>query len=97
MRLDTQSIEIPQSVTEGAAVNVAELDDLTVQVSGVFVASMDVEGSQDGVTWAPLSTGITAPGFTVVPGAVRKMRISVTAFTSGAPVGLIGGRNTRTY
>jgi len=56
----------------------------SVQVSGTFVANIDIEGSNDGATlFEKMGTTITAPGMYDVPIYAENLRLNVTGHTSG--------------
>lgn len=54
-----------------------------IQVSGTFSATVLVESTLDGVTWFTLDT-ITAAGIKQYSGVYQSIRVSVSAYTSGA-------------
>lgn len=96
MRLETYELDIAQGATgEGAPQTVEELMHLTVQTTGVFVASVDIETSVDGTSWVIAAT-ITAGGLTTINGVHKKIRTNVTAHTSGQAVVHLAGLNHRT-
>lgn len=55
-----------------------------VTVPTAFVGTILVEGSNDGVNWAPMGAGLTAAGVLSSATAVRVLRARCSAFTSGA-------------
>jgi hypothetical protein len=55
-----------------------------VQVSGLFVGSLQLEGSLDGIDYAAIGGPVTAPGLVAVPFTIEFLRVRVTALTSGA-------------
>lgn len=77
----------------GTAQNVAALETVRVHVSGTFVADVDVEISFDqGTTWA-LWQQLTAAGLANELPPVGRVRINISAFTSGTVVTNFGGRD----
>lgn len=55
-----------------------------IQVTGTFTATLEVEGTADGSTWASISTDITAAGTVQLNVAgLRKVRLRCSAYTSG--------------
>lgn len=80
-RAEFVTMQVPTSPGVGAAREVEDLDQKSIQFIGPFVATFDVEGSLDpaGSTFGAVQTGIMAP-----------------SFTSGTPQALLGGRNSRT-
>lgn len=53
-------------------------------VTGTFVGTVVVEGSNDGSNWAPMAAGLTAPGIVSSAAAVKMVRARCSAYTSGA-------------
>lgn len=101
MRPEFHLIEVKLDATpgpdsEGASSRYPELCvDHTVQVSGVFVADLRLEVSNDGATWTELDA-FTAPEIAVYEGtAFRFARVRTNAYTSGTPVVRYGGMNHR--
>lgn len=54
-----------------------------IQTSGTFVATITVEGTLDGTNWYSLGS-ITSAGIAQYNGIYLSIRVSVTAYTSGA-------------
>lgn len=94
-RPERMTLEVPAVVGVGQAANVFRLRDKTVQVSGVFVGSLQLEGSIDEEDFEAIGDAVTAPGFISVPMTVAFVRIRVTAFTSGAPKATCAGFDFR--
>ena len=90
-RPERMELPIPVAVGTGEAVNIFQLRDKTVQVSGVFVGSLQLEGSIDGDDFAPIGAPLTAPGFVLVPMAIGFLRMRVNELTSGTPKAVFGG------
>jgi hypothetical protein len=65
-----------------------------VQVSGGFVAALELEGTIDGTNWF-LIAALSAPGAIEVAQTIQSLRCNVTAYTSGSPVVTLGARNAR--
>jgi len=63
-----------------------------VQVSGVFTGAVQLEGSIDGFAFAPVSSPITAPGFTTIRLAIAYLRVHTRAHRGH---GGRGGRRLR--
>lgn len=55
-----------------------------VQISGITLGTVAVQGSVDGSTWATLSTALTADGIITLSDPTPYVRANVTAFTSGS-------------
>ena len=71
------------------------LRDKTVQVSGVFTGAVQLEGSIDGFAFAPVSSPITAPGFTTIRLAIAYLRVHTLELTAGTPAAVIAGFDFR--
>ena len=54
-----------------------------VQVSGITIGTVAVQGSVDGTTWATVATALTADGIVTLSSPTPYIRANVTAFTSG--------------
>lgn len=96
-RPEKLALEVPAQAGVGAAVNVFRFRDKTVQVSGVFVGALQLEGSLDGDDFEPIGAALTAPGFVLVPMTIELLRVRVTELTSGAPKAAIGGFDFRAF
>ena len=88
-------LEVPAAAGVGQASNVFRFRDKTVQVSGTFVGSLQLEGSIDGNDYEPIGAPVTAPGFIAVPMTVEFLRVRVTALTSGTPKTVAAGFDFR--
>ena len=88
-------LEVPAQVGVGRAVNVFRFRDKTVQVSGVFVGALQLEGSLDGDDFEVIGAPVTAPGFVLVPMTIELLRVRVTELTSGVPTAAIAGFDFR--
>jgi hypothetical protein len=94
-RPERLTLEVLGSAGAGKAENVFRLRDKTVQISGVFVGSLQLEGSIDGDDFAPIGAPVTGPGFVLVPMAVGFLRIHTLELTSGAPKATASGFDYR--
>ncbi len=94
-RPEQMELPIPAAIGTGNAVNVFQLRDKTVQVSGVFVGALQLEGSITGDDFAPIGAALTAPGFVLVPMAVGFLRMRVNELTSGTPKASASGFDFR--
>jgi hypothetical protein len=65
--------------------------DRYVTITGTFVATLKIEVSNDGTTWAQSGSDVTAPGCVAVSGRTKFTRFRCSAFTSGAAVGTLFG------
>ena len=54
-----------------------------LQVSGITSATVALQGSLDGTTFATIGTALTADGIITVANAPKYLRANVTAWTSG--------------
>ena len=93
-RPEQMPLEVPAAVGVGAAANVFRLRDKTVQVSGPFVGSLQLEGSIDGENFEAIGT-LTAPGFLPIPLTVAFVRVRTDQLTSGAPRAMAAGFDFR--
>ncbi len=55
-----------------------------LQVSGITTATVALQGSLDGTTYATIGTALTADGIITVTNAPKYLRANVTAWTSGS-------------
>jgi len=94
-RPERLALEVPGSAGTGKAENVFRLRDKTVQISGAFAGSLQLEGSIDGEDFAPIGARVTEPGFVLVPMAVTFLRIHTLELTSGAPKATASGFDYR--
>jgi len=97
MRFESKAMPTPASVASGASIVVDRFTEKTVIVSGTFDATVRVQGSLDGSTWADLTGDITAPGVHPIPHTVRHLRMRTTVFASGAPAASFGGFDGRAF
>lgn len=79
----------------GGPADVAELRDLTFQLSGTFVATVQLQGRIDGAAgYQNIGSALTTSGFVDVSATAKtlsELRLQMTAFTSGAPVAVVAG------
>jgi hypothetical protein len=97
MRHEVRTVPLPSPLATGAGdpIDVGELTDKAVQVTGTFTASIQLQGSLDGTNFEDLGSAISGPDLVVVAERVKWLRVDLT-FTSGTPVVLVGGLNERT-
>lgn len=86
-RLDRNQLAVPQTVSNGASVNVGNLSDLTYQIfaaTGTFDSSeYMLQGTIDGAHWFDLLSGnLTAAGGNRITQAIKLIRVA----TKVAPV-----------
>ncbi|MEO7735989.1 MAG: hypothetical protein ABIY55_33845 [Kofleriaceae bacterium] len=96
-RPERMTMEVPAAGATGASVNVFRLRDKTVQVSGPFTGSLQLEGSVDGDAFEPLGAPVAAPGFFLVPVTVAFIRVRTNQLTSGAPRAVVAGFDFRSF
>lgn len=79
----------------GSAAECAHLEDVAVSVSGTFSATVDVEVSFDGTSFAPHPSlnGQTAPFAGTIGFPCKQVRLNVTAYTSGTLEGRGAGKD----
>lgn len=94
--MTSSSLTVPTSVAAGAAVECSRYRDLTIEVSGTFVATVQIQGSVTGTTWDNIGTAQTAPGFVYASEKTYCfLRANVTAYTSGTPRATFAGHDER--
>ena len=54
-----------------------------LQVSGITTATVALQGSLDGTTFATIGTALTADGIVTIANAPKYIRANCTAYTSG--------------
>ena len=55
-----------------------------LQVSGITTATVALQGSLDGTTFATIGTALTADGIVTIANAPKYLRANVTAWTAGS-------------
>lgn len=89
-------LQAPVTVVAGAAKATEQGGQIWSLIAvGAFVGTYVLEGSVDGLTFAPYSpaVSITAPGVYQVVATAPFIRINCTAYTSGTPKFLMHMRN----
>jgi hypothetical protein len=94
-RPEIMTLSIPTAVGVGAAANVFRFRDKTVQISGTFSATLQLEGSIDGNAFQAIGSSTSTTALISVPFAVQFLRVRVTAFTSGTPTAVVAGFDYR--
>lgn len=72
--------------TTGASKSVGS-DGLTpahVQITGITVGTVAIQGSVDNTSWATIGTALTADALVTLTTPPPHIRVNVTAFTSGS-------------
>ena len=69
----------------GASISVQTDSNLPAffQVSGITTATVTIQGSVDGTTWASIATALTADGLTTVTNPPPYIRANVSVYVSG--------------
>ena len=91
-------LDVATSVAAGEASTCESLIDKTVAISGTFTATLSIQISRDGATWADFQTGITGvsqPAFVKLDLTVPYVRINTTVWGSGVPVATLEGIEVR--
>lgn len=71
----------------GAALPLLSLGTCTaIQIAGTFVATLQLEGSNDGINWVQIGTNITAHETRQLSLVVAFLRVTTAAYTSGTPI-----------
>lgn len=82
--------------TDGTGISipcdVRDLGDKYLQIGGTFVATLQVQGTINGVDWKDEGAAIVAVGIVAIAPSYALLRIKETAFTSGAPTAHLAGR-----
>ena len=97
-----RSLPVPQAdeVTgedgNGATLHLHDMTDVTVQIKGTFVATVQLQGALTetpaAADWTNLTDrSTTAPVIWQVPETMAAIRTVVSGFTSGLPVAVVGG------
>ena len=92
----TKTLEVAASVAAGAGVDTTYMYEHSkwVTVTGTFVATLQLQVSNDGTTWATVGSNITAPGVTEVTARCKYLRVNTSAYTSGTPAASVYGLET---
>ena len=85
------SLDVPVSVTAGAAQDCSAYTDKCLYFFGTFVQTHQVQISPDGTEWFDEGTAVTAKGTLEITKPCLFVRLNTTAHTSGqAEVVLVG-------
>jgi len=74
------------AVTASGASSAVQVDGgqpVFLQVSGITTATVALQGSLDGSTFATIGTALTADGIITIANAPKYIRANCTAYTSG--------------
>jgi hypothetical protein len=86
--IQSTPLAVPGAVAAGAAIDVANLDRKAVYCDGTFVGTAQIQISPDatGTRWFNEGAAFTAAGVLEITKPARRMRVNVTAWTSGLHV-----------
>ena len=79
-------ITLLSAVTASGASKAVQVDGgqpVFLQVSGITTATVALQGSLDGTTFATIGTALTADGIITIANAPKYIRANCTAYTSG--------------
>lgn len=93
----TKGLETKASVANGAAISVLGLRNMSYQVSGTFVATLQLQGSTDGTNWVAIGSTDTGAGLTAISAKFGLVRMATTAYTSGTPVTTLVGAKVSSF
>jgi hypothetical protein len=96
MRYEHRSVPVRPTNGEGEVTfRVDDLQDLVLQVTGTFTATLALMGqAAPGGPWLKIGSDISAAGWVSIPHPVYALRLDTTAYTS-APEIVLAGRNHR--
>lgn len=94
MRFNKLTLQNPAFPAGGAgtAQLVQQFINKYIQVAGTFVATVNLEGTIDGTNWITLHAALSTGTLYSIPQTVEKLRLNVTAYTSGAPLVTFSGQ-----
>ncbi len=78
------SLNAVVAVEDGRVFGAAGFSAISCQISGITSATVEIQGSNDGVSWDLLDVAITADDIFAVERGARYLRASVTVWVSGA-------------
>ena len=84
----TVNLNVPADTTESDPLKKAPDAACSVYVTGTFVATLQLQVSLDGTNWLNNGSAITAPGVLTASVNAPWVRVDVTTYTSGTPVGV---------
>lgn len=98
MRQDDFALDVTQAGTgSGAARDIGKYQRSVVHITGTFVATVQIDLSIDGTNFKSFANTTTTDFFYELPDrAYKKIRIRVSAWTSGQPVAHFSGYNAET-
>lgn len=90
---DSATAPTVNTTGDGTALECLALDDKTIQLGGTFVATVQFQGSVNGIDWADEGATKTATAILEVTEAYTFMRMKITAYTSGTPTAVLAGHS----
>lgn len=87
MRLDTYALDVPTTVAEGRALNVADLQSKYVQIAGLS-GTGNIEGTIDRINWVVLLAA--ANGVLAITPSIHSIRFARTAPGTGTTAWVSG-------
>lgn len=87
------ALAVPAAVAAGAALDVRQLVDIWVALSGTFSATIAFQVSYDlGTSWTTVATLAAADVFELPEAsAATHLRANTTVYASGTPAAVVGG------
>jgi hypothetical protein len=86
MRPDVYDLDVPAALGAGLPLPVIEYRDKTIQVTGTFVGSLQIEGTIDGTNYDAVTPSISSDDLLTIPHTLQAIRVRLTELTSGTPV-----------
>ena len=83
----TSPVTLLSAVVATGASNAVQVDaglPAFLQVSGITIATVVLQGSLDGTNWSTQGSALTANGIVTIANAPTYLRANVTAWTSGS-------------
>lgn len=88
----TVTVAVPASVSTGAAKDISDMLSCKCSISGTFTATYKILVSYDaGTSFVQTGSDVTAASEVTIPDAAQQIKIQCSAYTSGTPVGAVGG------
>ncbi len=91
---ETNNLQVPQSVTVGAALDVRRFQRKSVHYAlsgGSATVTIQISNDPSGTVWTNHTIGIATDTYVDIPEYCLLMRIDVTVYGSGQPVALFAG------
>ncbi len=91
MRSFHQDLGVPGADGTSTPVACDLVTEKHVQVSTVFTANLQVEGTVDGTNYVAIGGLIAAPAMLLVPDWYAFIRVTVSGWVAGTPLAVLGG------